>query len=134
MKSKGLSLPKSTCTVTEVELPALNYSLLSGERAMQAVKEFLEVLEAPPSADVWMPWLGKAELSFSGCFDLLVTTMADTWRRLYLPFQSLPWIFFKIAFLEYEEAAQYMEELRTEVEDCCRDPACVQAPSSRYPT
>lgn len=63
-------------------------------------------------------------------FPQIVCAACDAWRRLFLPFQCLPYKLFPGALLPAEEAMTTFDDLSAIYDDCprCRDGKCSGAP------
>ena len=93
LKSKGLRLSDTECTMTPQDLIRLNRKLLTGEAAREIICDFQCMLDAAESDDVWYASLGVRKPE---CITMLLIGIADTWRRLVLPSQCLPWQVFTL--------------------------------------
>eukprot|EP00435_Cladocopium_sp_Y103_P045894 s714_g13.t1 len=122
LKSRGLSLPKSTCTATAAEIQALNWDVLSGLRALEVTAEFTAFLELHPQSEL----LTSFGLTFELVFPRVFSTMCDSYRRLCLPPLQCKSRILQIAFMSVEDAADYLKMLST-VPECCSGHPFVQA-------
>ena len=126
LRQQGLELLDSKCTKTDADLIRLNYELVTGQTGWRAVMEFYDLLRASEDDDCWMPFL-TPRLQYSGCFDLIAGAMCNSWRRLVLPYQCLPWGLFHMVYVNTEEAMHCLRDLQVANQDSgcsgCQDPS-----------
>ena len=93
LKRKGLTMTDSECTVDHAGLVNLNLRLLSGAAAKEAIADFQCMLDAPETDDVWYSALGVQK---GPSVIMILMGIADTYRRLVLPSECLPWQMFSL--------------------------------------
>lgn len=120
LRSCGLELPQSSCAASEQDLVELNLQVVSGETGWNALCAFHALLEAPEDAECWNPGV---HLNFGECFDLVLPAMSNTWRRLVMPYESLPWALFRLVKLDADAALVSLEGLLMQTSQCskCQD-------------
>jgi hypothetical protein len=121
LRAKGVRLPLSKCPATEEHIRSMNLALFSGKRALEITRDYTDILESPPSADHWLPWLGEeGKLSIGGCFLQILSAMCESYRRLYLPYQAFPWKLFQIVEQSVEQTVVTLAEAK-HCPGCCSD-------------
>ena len=121
MRSRSLALPQSACTCTEQELCQMNWALFSGQKGLEAVKEFTTVLLAPPSDDIYE----ACNITFASVLPHVFPTMCDTWRRLWLPAQKKKTQLLGVGLMTLEQATSYFKDL-AKLDLCCGGDPFVQ--------
>ena len=118
LKSTGLSLEDSKCDVTFENLVKLNWNLLSGDTATEAVIEFSAFLEAHPESELTEPF----GLTFADIFPHVFVAMCDSYRRLCLPAKQLKFAILEIGLMTVEDAAHFLVDLALQPKCCSGQP------------
>ena len=112
----GLGLTSSRVQHTEKELAELNLRLISGEEGEKTLTAFYHLLTTDIGGQSAM-W----GIPVFDCLDSILLGMADTWRRLVLPFQCQPWQCFRISRMNAEAGLAYLRAEHEKVKAC---PSC----------
>eukprot|EP00439_Symbiodinium_sp_Y106_P040833 s1043_g5.t1 len=116
MKARGILKASSTCQdVAPSELMSMSLRILSGAAGWTVVSEYTTLLQAPASDDMWLSDMGLEKQS---CVHLLLIGAADAFRRLILPFESLPWSLFKVINEDDDAAMTSLHTLRMQHRPC----------------
>ncbi|CAE7247860.1 unnamed protein product [Symbiodinium sp. CCMP2592] len=116
MKGRGILKESSKCQdVAPSELMSMSLRILSGAAGWTVVSEYTTLLEAPASDDMWLSDMGLEKQS---CVHLLLIGAADAFRRLILPFESLPWSLFKVYNMDDDAAMTSLQSLRLQHRHC----------------
>lgn len=123
LRSRGLKLDSSQCHMDANQIRDLNWKLISGERAWEAIVDFSSVLEVSPESDLIQPF----QMTLDDYFPHVFLTMTDTYQRLCLPSKRLQVQVLRIAFLSVEEAAQHLSSIYDTYPKCCCGDSVTQA-------
>lgn len=120
-----LGLQDSSVQHTEADLAELNLRLICGEEGFKTVTEFYNIFwnsNIEGYLDVW-------GISVIDCVDCILLGMADTWRRLVLPFKCQPWQCFRISRMCADTGLAFLSREQTQVCNCsaCADTFFFQA-------
>ena len=120
LRRQGLSLPNSACTANAAEVIAGNLDILTGKAGVQTVGEYYALLLTPAGDEVWHQGLGVRK---EHCLPLILLAVCDTFRRLILPFETLPYQLFGLADMTPREALERAGSLKRQHGGCefCRD-------------
>ena len=128
LRRQGLDLPDSQCTMGSAEIIQENKRTMTGAAGWRVVDEYYQLLQAPPEATVWRQELGIRK---TDCVALLLLGIADSWRRLVLVFEALPFQMFKLLDAADDASALDMaaslQRKHASCENCC-DPLFGQEP------
>ena len=118
MRTRSLSLPKSTNPHSADDVRRMNWSLLSGQKGLEVVKDFTTLLMAPPENDI----LQACRLTFADALPHVFPAMCDAWRRLWLPAQRKKTQLLGVGLMTIAEATAYLQELAGMPTCCIGDP------------
>ena len=126
LKSIGLELPGSKCPSSRDEVIEVNLNILIGGAGQGAIAEYRKLLESPATADNWFADLG---VSKDDSLPLLLIGICEAWRRLVLPYSSLPWQLLRVARMDVDDALDLVAALQKQHCSCprCSDPMCAEA-------
>eukprot|EP00439_Symbiodinium_sp_Y106_P065793 s1996_g10.t1 len=126
LKSIGLELPGSKCPSSRDEVIEVNLNILIGGAGQGAIAEYRKLLESPATADNWFADLG---VSKDDSLPLLLIGICEAWRRLVLPYSSLPWQLLRVARMDVDDALDLVAALQKQhlVEDDTTEEASYQA-------
>ena len=129
LKAQGLRLEQSRCAAGSRDVALMNLQLLSGEAGLEVVAAYDELFRAHQDHDCWYRTLGVRK---EDALNLLFLAVGDSWRRLVLPFQCLPWQFLRLVTFDGKEALDFAYACTHQHGTCdrCRDDLFTQAGSS----
>ena len=93
LRRLGLALPDSRCASDRSDVIQMNKELLTGATGWQVVAGYQALLEAPSNGQAWD---AAAGLNKSECINLLLMGVCDSWRRLVLTLDALPFQLFQL--------------------------------------
>lgn len=93
-----------------------NAKVLSGDAGMQVMYEYYNMLQQPEDL-VWSSEFGVRQCD---CFPLVMIALADSWRRLVLPFWGLPWKLFGLVSMSSEQGLDFLRCAGMEAGECCK--------------
>ena len=99
----------------------MNAEVLTGSAGWDAIGAYHEMLVTPVEAALWHQELGVQK---EQCLSLMLLAVCDTFRRLVLPFEALPYQTFRLLHGSEQEALQLAKSLKQKHCRCsrCRDP------------
>ena len=121
LRRRGLQLPESKCSQSAEDVVLGNMEMLTGRAGWQALREYHELLLMPDGDEVWQQDLGVRK---SACIALILIGVGDTFRRLILPFEGLPYKALTLVEGDPRDALRSAEALRNQHTRCpaCSDP------------
>ena len=128
LRRQGLKLPdsqsESSCVPEEVV--RLNAEILTGEAGWDCIGAYQELLLTPADVAVWRHDLGVRK---EQCLALILLAVCDTFRRLVLPFEAMPYQMFRLLDGNLLEALQLARSMRQQHASCdrCCDPLFAEA-------
>ena len=128
LRRSGLTLRDSNIQETEPDLAELNLQLICGEAGIDVIKEFYNMLAESQLSDDMALW----GVSLEECLNAIITGMSDSWRRLVLPFESLPWKSFRILRMPPNTGLEFLRREHQQTSTCaaCGDAFFFQATST----
>lgn len=100
-----------------------NIRFLSGQQGMEAVKQYVHsMVHLFESDDCDLFGIGFTEQSLTAATFSLACGAAETWRRLWFPFQSYPWLLITKFMSDPTKLQDILDEARLRSEHC---DACV---------
>lgn len=115
----GLRLDRSKCACDPDQLAQINLELVSGDAGRDCLRDFMKLFGDGEKQQL----LDTFGIPISECLTPVIRTVCDTWRRLVLPYQCLPWQFFRILNMGPEEGLPFIEHQLQKTHQCslCMD-------------
>ena len=129
MRGRSLALPQSACACTEQDLCQMNWSLFSGQKGLEAVKEFTTLLLARPDDEIYE----ACNITFASVLPHVFPAMCDTWRRMWLPAQKKKTQLLGVGLMTLGAATSFLKDL-SRLELCCVGDPFVQVRSQEMVT
>ena len=110
----------SKCTMSLEEFGQNATRVLTGEAGMDVLHEYFNILQLPGDL-AWSSFFG---LNQDECLPITVMGMADSWRRLVLPFQGMPWALFRLIHMDFDQGVEFLRDTGLRTGGCakCQDP------------
>lgn len=110
----------SKCTMSPEEFGQNATRVLTGEAGMDVLHEYFNILQLPGDL-AWSSFFG---LNQDECLPITVMGMADSWRRLVLPFQGMPWALFRLIHMDFDQGIEFLRDTGLRTGGCakCQDP------------
>ena len=123
MRRQGLLLPghASACEDLPYKVAQENLAILTGRAGWETLAEYQSMLLTPAGAQLWNTDLGVYK---EQCLSLMLLAIGDGFRRLILPFESMPYQLFRLVHGNLDEAKALAVSLQQQNADClcCSDP------------
>ena len=118
-RRSGLALEQSHCQQSADEFAEMNLQMVSGEAGWDAICEFMRLLVTVETEELHR----VLNISMEDSMKLIIPAMCDSWRRLVLPYQGLPFQVLKIIRMDPNTGLSFMKTLREQACGCsfCED-------------
>ena len=100
------------------ELVHKNMRVVTGEAGLEVLLDYHHILQ-----DNDMVWSRDFGILQDDCLPIVIMAMADSWRRLVLPFSGMPWCIFRLIDMDEEQGTDYLRQVGLQAGSCpkCQD-------------
>ena len=118
LKSRSLELFQSKSRASADTVREMNWSLFSGERAMETLRDFTTLLTAAPDNELYQ----ACRVSFADVLPHAFPALCDAWRRMWVPTQKIKNQILAVGLMTLQEAERWFKQLSEQPMCCAGDP------------